>query len=139
MAFITTLDFSAAIFREIRENITRFSDTLLLQSSLRAEQEIIIRLSARFNIAPELAKTGSDRNAMLIGICVDIAVYHLYKTQETIPNIRVKAYDDAIDLLKDLANGLANLPGVEAAPTEGENAIVGTIAWGSRRKRDNDY
>lgn len=139
MSFIAKIDFSDALFREIRETITRFSDTLLINASLRAEQEIISRLSAKYNIVPELAKAGTDRNQMLVGLCVDMAIYFLYKTQETIPTIRVKAYDDAVDLLKDLATGVANLPGVDPAPTEGDNAILsGQIAWGSRPKRDTN-
>lgn len=138
MAFITKIDFSDALFREIRDTITRFSDTLLTNASLRAEQEIIARLSAVYDIVPELTKTDTDRNQLLVGLCVDMAIYFLYKTQETIPNIRVKAYDDAVALLKDLATGVANLPGVNPAPTDGDNAILaGQIAWGSRIKRDN--
>lgn len=138
MAFITKIDFSDALFREIRDTITRFSDTLLLNASLRAEQEIISRLSAKYDIVPELAKTGTDRNQMLVGLCVDMAIYFLYKTQETIPNIRVKAYDDAVALLRDLAKGLANLPGVDPAPTEGDGAVTGNIAYGSKPRRDTD-
>lgn len=138
MAFITTLDFSNALFREIRETITRYSDALVLNCALRAEQEIIARLSAKYNIRIELEKTGTARNAMLVGICTEIAIFHLYKTQETIPNIRVKAYDDAIALLRDIANGVANLPGVAPAPTQGTDAIqAGVIAWGSHPKRNN--
>jgi hypothetical protein len=138
MPFITTLDFSNALFREIRETITRYSDTLLLSCSLRAEQEIIARLSAKYHIKPELEKTGTDRNAMLVGVCTDIAIYYLYKTQETIPNIRVKAYDDAIALLRDIATGVANLPNVPPAPIEGAESIkVGVVAHGSHPKRDN--
>lgn len=139
MSFISTQDFSQALFREIREGITRYSETTLTTACLRAEQEIIARLSARYLIKPELEKVGELRDTMLVGICVDIAIYHLYKTQENIPNIRVKAYDDAINLLKALSDGSANLPGVPVAPTEGENAVIGNISYGSRRKRDNDY
>lgn len=137
--FITTLDFSSSIFREIREAITRFSETALTECSLRAEQEMISRLAAKYDIVPELAKTGNNRNKMLVGLCVDMAVFHLYKGQENIPNIRVKAYDDAVKLLKDIATGVAALPGVNPAPTEGDNAVkVGQIAWGSKPRRNTD-
>lgn len=136
--YIQKIDFSQAIFREIRETISRYSDSLLTQCSLRAEEEVRSRLAARYDIGQELSKTGDNRNAMLVGLTVDIAIYYMYKTQESIPNIRVKAYDDAVAILKDLASGLASLSNIPLAATDGEAVVAGTIAFGSRIQRNND-
>lgn len=137
MPYITIQDFSQAILLEIRHALSRYSDEIVIQAALRAEREMESRLSARYKIADELAKTGAARNAMLVGVCVDIAIYYLYGTQESIPNIRVKKYDDAVAILRDIAKGLSNLTGLPLAPAEGTGSIAGNIAHGSQTKRDN--
>ena len=135
--YITTLDFSEAIYREIRETISRYSETFVSHHSLRAEREVEARLSTRYDIAVELVKTGNSRNQMLVGITRDIAIYYMYLTQETRPNIRVKAYDDAIALLKDIAAGKASLD-LPPAPTDPGESQSGLIAWGSNQRRFNE-
>lgn len=137
--FITKPDLGGTIHVEIRDLIARFSDVTITEKCSVAESEIETWLCSKYNIRPELEKQGSDRNNLLFQSAVDMAIYHLYTLSGTaIPNIRVKRYDDAIKRLESLAKGIINLPGVEAALEEGNNAVlVKNISWGSEPKRYN--
>lgn len=137
--FISKIDLGGTIHTEIRDLIARFSDATISEKCGVAESEIETWLCAKYNIRPELEKTGDARHKLLQQTAVDIAIYHLYVLAGTvIPNVRVKRYDDAIERLKYLAKGTIVLPGVSAPPEEGPSApLVGNIAWGSNPKRDN--
>ena len=141
MAFITKPDLGGTIQIEIRDLIARFSDAIIAEKCAVAEAEIETWLCAKYEIRPELEKTGTSRNQLLVQTAADIAIYHLYVLAGTaIPNLRVKRYDDAIKRLEWLAKGTIILPGVAAAPIEGENApLVGNVLWGSNPKRNNYF
>jgi phage gp36-like protein len=134
--FIEKVDLSTSLFPEIRDILARYSDTIILSHCATAESEIESYLSQRYDIRPELEKTGNDRHKLLLQIGRDIAIYHLYQLAETIKNSVVKRYDDAIRLLDDIAKGKIILPGVASAPPPEAGTPAGDqIAFGSRTPR----
>lgn len=134
--FLTKEDLSPSLYPEIRTLLARSSDAIILQHCATAEQTIESYLSRRYHIRPELDKIGANRNDLLLQIARDLAIYYLYQLAETIPAIRVKNYDNAMEILRDYANGTINLPGVPAAPEpeEGTPDSQG-VSYGSRPPR----
>lgn len=62
--------------------------------------------------------------ALIKGACVDVALFHLYsRRMETMPDVRIKRYDNAIKLLARIADGKISL-GVTAPPEETNSGKV---------------
>ena len=80
---------------------------------------------------------GDNRNQQLVMYVIDITLYHIHKriAPRNIPDLRVKAYDDAKKWLKDAAQGdyiTADLPRIQ--PRSGAR-----IRWGSNVRTQNVY
>lgn len=77
-----------------------------------------------------------NRDQQMVMYLVDITLYHLHKriAPRNIPDLRVKAYDDAIAWLRDCATGAItpDLPLIQ--PLQGSR-----IRWGSAIKQINSY
>ncbi len=135
--YLTTADFDKSIYPEIRTAISR-GDAAYVEHQINiALSTIESKISIKYDIATEFNKTGDARNHLLLSIAKNIAIYNLYDTQETIPEHRVKRYDDAMAFLKDIVNGKAVLTGLAPAPVETSNMTYGNMAFGSEPKRVN--
>jgi phage gp36-like protein len=137
--YITTEDFDKAIYPEIRQAISRNSQIYAEHQINIALSMIQSKLSARYDILLEFSKIGIDRNYLLVSIAKDIAIYYLYETQESVPDHRVKRYDDAIDFLVKINRGEDELAGLSKAPviTDPNAPKRGNTAFGSETKRNN--
>ncbi len=134
--FLTKTDLSSGVFPEIRDELARYSDSVILGHCSTAEYEVEGRLSQRYHIRPELEKLETDRNPLLVQITRDIAIWHLYQVAETLPNKVAKRYEDALQTLKDIASGVMILANVPSAPPASEGTPVGDqIGFGSRTPR----
>ncbi|MEZ0611941.1 phage protein Gp36 family protein [Fibrella sp. WM1] len=133
--FLTRQDLSASLYPEIAGAIANYSETIIRMQLARAEGEIETYLANRYLIRPELEKVGEARHEFLLGLARDLAIYHLYALQETIPEHREKRYDQAIAILRLIQKGESALPGVPMVPTELPAEGAGAIAWGSGKKR----
>lgn len=139
--YISPDELGSNLYPEIQTAINRGETTVAETHINTALQLITSKLASRYAIATELTRTGTARNSLLVNIAKDVAIYYLYSTQETIPNIRVKRYDDAIALLDKLAEGTNILVGVEAAepPETGQPNVQGDVSHGSKPKRGDYY
>ena len=136
--FLQASELDSTIYPEVKQAISRGQTDIVNLHINEATALIQSRLIKKYDIVPELQKTGNDRHPLLLKYCKDIAIYFLYDQAESIPAKRVKAYDDAIVWLKDLASGQAVLAGVPDAPVE-ETATPATNAqFGSTEKRNNN-
>jgi len=82
-------------------------------------------------------KVGDIRNQQLVNFCIDIALYHLHSriAPRNIPELRVKRYDDAIEMLQQFAKGdkvTADLPKIQ--PASGMR-----VRYNSNVKQINSY
>jgi len=102
MQFLTIADFD----KQIRsDNLDRIidSNSVILDD---AEASVILRvtgfLNGRFDMPAEFAKTGTDRNALLITLMVDLVLYDIHSriNPRNIPELRAQRRDEADDLLK---------------------------------------
>lgn len=134
--FLTTDDLSATLYPDIATMITGHNQTILTMQLATAEAEIEAYLSARYLIRAELDKVGEGRHRYLLSLARDLAVYHLYSLQETMPALRLKRYEQAIAMLKLIQDGKSQLPGVAPVPPPTDPQTAGgQIGWGSRPPR----
>jgi phage gp36-like protein len=133
--FLTKQDLDASIYPEIVSMIARYSDAIINMHIATAVSEIETMLGGRYDIKPVLAKTGADRHTYLLSLARDMAIYHMYAPQETIPAHRVKRYDQAIAMLELIQQGKSTLPGVDLAPIPENPTVAGQIGWGSGTPR----
>lgn len=134
--FIQKTDLSVSLYPEVRDMLARYSDVVISEDCQTAESEMEGYLAQRYDIRPELEKTGDARHKFLMQLCVSIAIWNLYQRAETIPNKVVKRYDDAIKSLRDMAKGLIVMPGVASAPQPEPGTPNGDqIGHGSRVPR----
>ncbi len=133
--FITKKDLDASLYPEVADLISRYTDAIINMNLANAIGEIQTMLGARFDIDTALAKTGVDRHPYLLSLARDLAIYHLYSLQETIPKHREKRYDQAIEMLKLIQQGKSTLPGVDLAPVPENPVTAGQIGWGSGKPR----
>jgi hypothetical protein len=102
MVFLTIDDFD----KQIRsENLDRIidSNSVILDD---AEASAILRatgyLDGRYDMPAEFAKSGTDRNALLVTILIDLVLYDVHSriNPRNVPELRMARRDEATDLLK---------------------------------------
>ena len=93
-------------------------------------------LKATYEIDAELAKTDDARDALIVMLCLDLIVYHLFTFVDAsrIPQARADRYKAAIDFLKDAQSGIAVI-NIAAVTDDTKFEIKG----GSNVKRVNQY
>ena len=127
------------LYEEIREAIARYGESPVYYHIETAMDTVRAKLSARYDLDTEFTAQGTDRNHFILNIVKDIAIYHLYSTQETIPAIRVKRFDDAMAMLKDIQAGKSSLIGLQDAilsPPDPNASNLG-LSYGSNPQRHN--
>ena len=122
--FILQEDYAMQIKQEIIRILTTPAEWYNTAKLIRAEQTAIDQIKNRigkrydcnliFTPQPGEPEGADNRDQWIVTITIDIALYHLYSQtgQKDIPEHRQQRYQDAIDWLKDVGNGitLANLP-----------------------------
>lgn len=70
----------------------------------KSEDLLFGRLKIHFNVDDEVVRTLGDRDSLLVGACVDIAVYSILSTlsRADTPTTRKDAYDAALKLIDDI-------------------------------------
>lgn len=82
-------------------------DTILADASKSAEDTISSMAGVLYDIDPELAKTGADRNGYILGFAKSIGLYFIYQRADDnqIPEKVIKNYDDALEDLERISVG----------------------------------
>jgi CheY-specific phosphatase CheX len=110
--FITREDLNMSLYNEIIDAITRL-DTDRERYGIRTAEAIVkSRLATRFDVGYIFGKAGDDRDAMIVDIVANIALYIIADVLEEMPVTIQNPYGRSIELLKELQEGQATLPGV---------------------------
>lgn len=137
MSFITDDDYSVLIRREIKTVLVEnYSDTKLKGAEDMAISQIKNYISGFYDIDKIFSAEGSDRNAFVVMITIDCALYHLYTSlaPNHIPKHRTERYSDALEWLKGIAGGKkADLPPIIDKET---GKVKTTIRITSKYKQD---
>ena len=123
--FITLEDYDASIHREILDALLRhdsdISDSAIVEiCEDRAIEEMRCYLNKYYDCDAIFSATGSDRNALILMMAVDISVYHIfcqhnpYKMSE----VRKNRYDRAVEWLKAVAAGKVTIANAPRLPEE---------------------
>ena len=123
--FITLEDYDASIHREILDALLRhdsdISDSAIVEiCEDRAIEEMRCYLNKYYDCDAIFSATGSDRNALILMMAVDISVYHIfcqhnpYKMSE----IRKTRYERAVEWLKAVAAANITIDGAPRLPEE---------------------
>jgi phage gp36-like protein len=117
--FIKDTDYAVLIRTEIKNILLEnYSETKLLSAEQMAIAQIKNYLAGRYDVgliftpdSPPLEGLGEDsRNAYIVMITIDCALYHLYCSiaPNKIPEHRSNRYQDVIEWLKMMAEGKGN-------------------------------
>lgn len=106
MQFLTTTDFNGIISASSYNSLKGTADANVNEAEKLALSELA-PLRGNYDVAYELALTGTSRNAEVIRILVHIAAYYLYNTVEDveIPERIDNNYNNQVKLIAKIAGG----------------------------------
>jgi len=135
--FIEKIDLLTIFQLRELEAISEGDDMVIDSMLYAAIDEMRAYLSDNFDIDTIFAKTGNDRNRMLVRIGCDIAAYHLIAADVAGQDRedRRERYDRALDWLK-MVSKKTQYTDLEQAIEDDDNAEVN---YGSNKKRRNYY
>jgi len=136
--FINYDDYRTRLTDRIIGLLTDDSDYLLDNAEAEAIGIIKDRLSDKYAITAEFAKTGSERNKSLMRWTIAIVIYTLYSRipDDEVPERVIKDYDDAIRELELIQQG--RLSCTLTLNTDSEGETVSRIRMGSNDPRTHD-
>jgi phage gp36-like protein len=134
MAFIVKADLYTYIDQSTINQLTDNTDTIVTDVIKDAENRLKERISARFDMVVELAKTGTNRNRSLLKACINLSIYYLFQRLYTdvIPEGRVQGMQEAEKWMEDAISG--NIQ-TTLTPVSVENQTGWAIKWGSETKK----
>jgi phage gp36-like protein len=135
--FITIEDYDARIHREILDALVRNDETVI---EIIEDQSIALMrsyLNIRYDCDAIFSATANDRNNLILMIALDITVYNIFciHNPQKISQITKDRYDRALEWLRQVSKGQANIDGAPLLDVPG-NSIFLTV---SNRKRTNHY
>lgn len=136
--YIDIADYDATVHRDIIDALTRSDDALIEICEQRAISEMKSHLSARYDTEAIFAKRGDERQPLVLMMCIDITVYHIYcmGNPQKMSTIRKERYDRAVEWLKAVHRGNADIEGIE--PKSIDLRKAGTLI-SSNTKRCNHF
>lgn len=128
---------------QILEETDQDEDAILDAAEMDALAMIRMYLD-KYDLNVEFSKSGGERNKVVLRWAKVMVIYYIYERvpDEMCPERVVKNYEKALEELKAVRSGQAQVPGLnqvqEAAPGTGDSVPVTRRRWGSIPKRTND-
>lgn len=137
--YLNKTDIEKGIYPEILQVISRVAENIT-QAIEEAIAEVGAYLRARYDINTEFAKSGSQRNTLIIKLVREITIYNCYmiSNPNNMPESRLQRYKDTIAFLKDVQSEKANIEGL-ARLTDADTGYSTYIKFGGNTKRNNHY
>ena len=140
--FIERIDYKPHIRNNRLDAIIELDDSLLDLTEKRAIKVMKSHLAARFDVTAIFDKTGIDRDEAILGFCLDISMYYLYRmaNPRKVPSYRKDAYDEAIEWMKGVKDGSIvpdGLPPLQNIDENGNSEDASYYRFGSNKKRSN--
>lgn len=138
--FITLQDYDASIHRDILDALIREDETIIEIVEDRAVSEMKGYLARRYDTEAIFSATGDTRNQLVLMLALDMTIYHIFCIHNPLKlsAMRKERYERAIDFLKYVARGKAN---IDAAPLLPEDELLKKSSFiaKSNPKRINHY
>ena len=153
--YIVKADYKTRINADLLERILSDAQAtpaqILEAISKVAEDTVSSYAGVLYDIAPELLKTATARNHLVMTWALNIATYEMYQRidDEQVPEKVIKNYDDTVDDLQKLSMGKfpLNLPpkpkestgtgSGEGGPEDTLTDGAGLLRMGSQKKRSH--
>jgi hypothetical protein len=137
MIFLTSDDIAVKLRTNRLDQITNSEPDILTDAERKAIGMVTDFTNQWYDIATELAKTGTARNPTLIRWLVDITTYFIYARipDAQVPDRVIKDYDDVREDLKMVVN--RKLP-VALVPKLTDGESTDRFRWGSQPQRENN-
>lgn len=137
--YLELVDIQKGIYPEVLNVLTRTEgniDTAIEE----AIEEVKAYLTARYDVATEFAKSGTNRNKLVVKLVREVALYNCYNISNPVnmPESRVQKYKDTISFLKDVQAEKASITGLTRL-TDTTNGGSNYIRFGGNTKRNNTY
>jgi phage gp36-like protein len=138
--FIQISDYDARIHRDILDALVREDEAII---EIIEDQSIALMrsyLNVRYDCDAIFSATGTDRNALILMMALDIAVYNIFcvHNPQKMSQTTRDRYDRALTWLKEVSTGKANIDGAPLLPAD-ELAALSPMLVKSNPKRVNHY
>lgn len=132
--FLSTEDYKA-VCDEFELETIMADDIFRDQAEHAAIEQINSYCSARYDMAKEWVKTGSERNAMLIQCTVNIALWLMtHRLPQSMGHERREClYEDSIKWLRDVQASKAR-PAFATYDTDAETDTHNPVAYGQQKR-----
>lgn len=120
--FLQESDLTQQIYNETLNAITREDPIFISTNIARAISEIDSYLNQKYNVAFMWAQEAEDRDPLVLGLAIDVTLYHMYAVTEEIPVIIRERYDYAKTTLRDIMKGLMKLSSVPLLSDDNDTA-----------------
>ncbi len=141
MTFLSTDDFKTVCDPQTLTVINQDDTSNLDRAERYAIEEVSSYLRTRYDVGAAFSKSGTQRNASLVMVVADVALYHLvsWLPKRIGFEIRETRYNQAIAWLKDVQSGKAtpDLP-TPTDPTTGQETSQ-PVRYGGWSKSDYQY
>ncbi|GHT15067.1 hypothetical protein AGMMS4956_14240 [Bacteroidia bacterium] len=140
MGFLSTEDYKAVCGDDALDVIQQSDDNNRQRAQGYAIEEVSSYLRSRYDIAAAFAAEGEARNAQLVMITCDVALYHLasWLAKRSGFEIRQLRYERAIKWLESVQKGIAS-PDLPLITDSTGNDIGNPVRWGSWGKNSYEY
>ena len=125
--FLTPDDYKYLIKEDILSRIVSHDMSQVASAQMWAQELIESYLREKYDVAQVFNKTGEDRNALIMGIMMDLVIHKLHsRSNVEIPTARIQAYETAMEWLNKVSKptqkgGISvDLPLVEVTPPDVE-------------------
>lgn len=137
--YVNKEELSSNIYPEIVAMIESGNGNTVDTHINTALKTVSSKIGKYYQIDEEFQKTGDARNSLLVNSIKDIAIYHLYSAAESITNLRVKRYEQAIDFLKEVQEQKTVLWGVPLrVDSVNSQDFFSQFQIGSTKQRPNE-
>ena len=128
MSYIDRTDISKVIGEPQLQQLEKYVPTLIGDIAPLGESYITNHVSDLYDLSIEFAKVGDAREPQVKMIAVAVVAYYAFQqvASDQIPDIRVKAYDDAVMMLEKAAKGKIYFKNLtRTTPDEGRSIRFG--------------
>lgn len=151
--FLDPLDLDNVIYGYQLDQITENDDTIVLQGLAAAEEEAKSYLEPNpnqndyldgrllYDVAVIFAKTGAERNALILQHTLTIAKWHIIQlcNADVIYEHAKERYDRAVDWFDKMNSGAVKLSSLPVLDRTEENTEKTPFSSGSRAKFNHEY
>lgn len=139
--FLEYTDYRVVAGEAAFKTISQAEPDVVAQAEREAVEEICGYLRPKYDVEAVFAAEGAARNAHIVMICADMALYHMVASQPQRMGyeIRETRYRRAVKWLEDVASGKV-VPDLPVAGAGGpEDGSGPAVSWGSQWKRGNEW